>query len=207
MQLYKLYFIVLCFVLLSCKEAKVEVTNEVAPQQFTATFETTKGDFDIEVHKVWSPKAADRLYNLIKSGYYNNTTFYRVVPNFVAQFGPVDPVYTKPWKKIKVPDEKVLHSNKKGTLSFARSGKESRGFDLFINLRDNPYLDTINFEGVKGYPAFGTVTKGMDVVTQLYSGYGETTLEYERFYTNQQRLRRAYPKLDLIKEAYITSEK
>jgi len=207
MQKHKPLLVLLFLIFPSCKESKVEVANEVAPQQFTATFETNKGDFDIEVRKEWSPKAADRLYNLIKSGYYNNTTFYRVVPNFVAQFGPVDTLYTYPWKKIVVPDEKVVHSNKKGTLSFARSGKESRGFDLFINMRDNPYLDTINFEGVKGYPAFGTVTKGMDIVNQLYSGYGETTLEYEKLYTNQQRLRRAYPKIDLIKQAYITSEK
>lgn len=206
MQLSKICLVVACLVFFGCNDAKVAATNEVAPKQFSATFETTKGDFDIEVNKEWSPKAADRLYNLIKSGYYNNTTFYRVVPNFVAQFGPVDPLYLKPWKKIKVPDEKVLHSNKKGTITFARLGKESRGFDLFINLKDNAYLDTVNLEGVKGYPAFGTVTKGMDVVANLYSGYGETTLENERLYSNQQLLVKAYPNLDFIKKAYITSE-
>jgi len=207
MQAAKIYIILVILCLISCKETVVQATNETAPQQFTARFETTKGEFDIKVSKQWSPKAADRLYNLIKSGYYNNTAFYRVVPNFVVQFGPVDTIYTSEWKKIKVPDEKVLHSNKKGTITFARLGKESRGFDLFINLRDNTYLDTINFEGVKGYPAFGTVTNGMDVVGKLYSGYGETTLQYEKLYSNQKRLLRAYPKLDIVTEAYITSEK
>jgi peptidyl-prolyl cis-trans isomerase A (cyclophilin A) len=207
MQAAKIYIILVILSLVGCNESAVQVTNEKAPQQFTARFETTKGEFDIKVSKQWSPKAADRLYNLIKSGYYNNTTFYRVVPNFVAQFGSVDTIYTNAWKKVKVPDEKVLLSNKKGTITFARLGRESRGFDLFINLRDNTYLDTINFEGVKGYPAFGTVTNGMDVVEKLYSGYGETTLQYEKLYTNQKRLLGAYPKLDIIKEAYITSEK
>ena len=174
---------------------------------FTATFKTTKGQFDIEVKKEWSPAAADRLYNLIKSGYYDNTLFYRVVPNFVAQFGTADTVTINAWKKIKVPDEAVRYSNKKGTLTFARLGKESRGFDLFINLRDNSTLDTVNFEGVKGYPALGNVTKGMDVVEKLYSGYGESTMEDGSMFANPGLFKRTHPRLDKIVEAYITSEK
>ena len=203
----KILLLIISILLISCKESKPQLTNEIAPAVFIATFETTKGDFDIEVTKAWSPKAANRFYNLVKTGYYNNTVFYRVVPYFVAQFGTADTLKINAWKPVKVPDEPVLHSNKKGTVTFARLGKESRGFDLFINLRDNTYLDTLTFEGVKGFPALGTVVKGMDVVEQLYSGYGESTMENEKLFSNQELLIRSYPKLDRIKEAYITSGK
>jgi peptidyl-prolyl cis-trans isomerase A (cyclophilin A) len=202
----KLILLLVSMLLLSCNKSGMQTTNEAAPQQFTATFETTKGKFDIEVTKKLSPKAADRLYNLVKSGYYNNTVFYRVVPNFVAQFGAVDTVKVNRWKSIKVPHEKVLGSNTTGTITFARLGRESRGFDIFINLRDNTTLDTLTFEGVKGYPAFGKVTKGLDVVEKLYSGYGEKTMEDGNLFTNRERLLRTFPMLDKIVGAYITSE-
>ncbi|KGO92209.1 peptidylprolyl isomerase [Flavobacterium subsaxonicum] len=207
MQTSKIIFILLCLVFLGCKDSKTQAANNPAPSVFTATFETTKGQFDIEVKKEWSPAAADRLYNLIKGGYYDNTLFYRVVPNFVAQFGTTDMQKINAWKKIKVPDEAVRYSNKKGTVTFARMGKESRGFDLFINLRDNPELDTLNFEGVKGYPAFGNVTKGMDVVQKLYSGYGESTMQDVHIFSKPRVFSSTYPELDRIVEAYITSEK
>lgn len=203
MKLYNL-LLLFCFVLLGCTNN--EATNKPAPQQFTATFSTTKGEFDIRIVKAWSPKAADRMYNLINSGYFNKTLVYRVVPGFVAQFGPTDTLVMNRWKKIKVPDEKVVHSNTEGTVSFARSGKESRGFDVFINLRNNAYLDTLSFEGVKGYPAFGTVTRGMNVVHKLYDGYGERTMQDGALFANKALLQRAFPMLDGIVEAYITSE-
>lgn len=204
MQTPRFFLILLYLLFAGCKNP--EATNDPAPDLFTATFKTTKGEFDIAVTKAWSPKAADRLYNQIRSGYYDNAVFYRVVPNFVAQFGPADTIVLNKWKNIKVPDEKVVRGNKKGTISFARRGKESRGFDLFINIDDNPDLDTINFEGVKGFPAFGNVTRGMDVVKKLYDGYGERTMEDGSLFSHRKLLLRVYPKLDIIVEANITSE-
>jgi peptidyl-prolyl cis-trans isomerase A (cyclophilin A) len=196
----------LMVVFLSCSKPgfKPEWTKEQAPAVFTARFETTKGDFETEIRRRYSPKAADRFYQLIVHGYYDNAIFYRVVPDFVAQFGNTDTLEMNHWRHFKVPDEPVLLSNKKGTISFAREGKDSRDLELFINLANNPKLDTLDFEGVRGFPAFGKVTKGMETVESLYSGYGEQTMEnYENLYLNRTLFYRNYPKLDLIKKAYI----
>lgn len=182
-------------------------TADAAPEIFTARFETTQGDFDIEVTRRWSPKAADRFYELIKSGYYDNAPFYRVVPEFVAQFGNIDTLKMKQWKSIKVPDEAVLHSNTRGTVSFARAGKESRDFDLFINLQDNTRLDTINFQEVKGFPVLGVVVKGMENVDKLYSGYEDNPMFSDHFQGNREFFDREFPKLDIIKKAYIVPKK
>ncbi|WP_116790405.1 peptidylprolyl isomerase [Flavobacterium psychrotrophum] len=203
----QILLLLLSVIIISCKGSDSGYSDATAPDTFTATFETTKGNFEVEIKKAWSPKAADRFYNLIESGFYNNTLFYRVVPGFVAQCGSLDAFVMKEWEAVKVPDEPVLHGNKRGTVTFARSGKESRGLDMFINLYDNTPLDTINYEGVKGYPAFGTVTKGMDVVDKLYSGYGEATMENQAYYSSQHRMQGAFPQLDKIKKAYITSGK
>jgi peptidyl-prolyl cis-trans isomerase A (cyclophilin A) len=174
-----------------------------APKTYTATFETTRGDFTIEVQRDLSPAAADRLYQLLKARYYDNTAFYRVVPNFVVQFGDTDTLAMKKWETIKVPDEPVKMGNNRGTLSFARAGKETRAADLFINLRDNNRLDTITYEGVTGFPAFGRVTRGMETVEQLYGGYGDTALEDPNLYANPALFRKAFPKLDTIRKAYL----
>lgn len=203
----QILLLLLAVLLISCKGSESGYSNETAPETFTATFETTKGNFEVEVKKAWSPKAADRFYNLIESGFYNNTLFYRVVPGFVAQCGSLDAFVMKEWEAVKVPDEPVLHGNNRGTVTFARSGKESRGLDMFINLQDNTQLDTLNYEGVKGFPAFGTVTKGMDVVDKLYSGYGEATMENQYYYSSQHHMEGGFPQLDKIKKAYITSGK
>jgi peptidyl-prolyl cis-trans isomerase A (cyclophilin A) len=176
---------------------------ETAPQMFQARFETTKGTFDIEVVRDHSPKAADRLYQLIKHEYFNDAIFYRVVPGFVAQFGNTDTTLIKKWKNQIIPDEEVKLGNKRGTLSFARGGKDSRDFVLFINLSDNHRLDTITFNNVKGFPAFGHVTTGMTIVDQLYSGYGDDTMNDENLFADRKRFLETYPQLDLIKKAYI----
>jgi peptidyl-prolyl cis-trans isomerase A (cyclophilin A) len=176
---------------------------ETAPQKFQARFETTKGTFDIEVQREHSPKAADRLYQLIRHGYFNDAVFYRVVPGFVAQFGNPDTTAVKRWKDQVVPDEEVKLGNKRGTLSFARGGIDSRDFVLFINLSDNPRLDTLTYNGVIGFPALGYVTNGMNVVDQLYSGYGDEIMKNENLMADRQGLLETYPLLDLINKAYI----
>lgn len=201
-------FFAFCIVIIlaGCAKPKFnpDWVKETAPETFTAVFETTRGDFEIAVERKHSPNAADRFYQLVKHGYYDNGIFYRVVDGFVAQFGNTDTLQMNQWRKFKVMDEPVKWSNKKGTISFAREGKDSRDLELFINLDDNPKLDTLDFEGVRGFPAFGTVTKGMDVVQSLYSGYGEATMEnYENMYLDRALFYKAYPKLDLIEKAYL----
>lgn len=201
-------FILLSVIITSCKESefKTEWTKEQAPETFTAKFETTKGDFEIEITRSWSPKGADRLYQLIKHNYYDNAIFYRVVPNFVAQFGNTDAQSMEDWKTVPIPDEAVLHSNKRGTISFARYGKDSRDLEVFINLKDNNVLDTLDFEGVKGFTPLGTVKKGMEVVDQLYSGYAEEPMADSNLYQNRDLFYQTFPKLDLIRKAYLIEE-
>ncbi|HVZ95531.1 MAG TPA: peptidylprolyl isomerase [Chitinophagaceae bacterium] len=193
-------------VCVSCapKIFKPEWVSEKSPEKFTARFETTKGIFDIEIERKWSPQAADRMYQLVKHHYFDDAVFYRVVPGFVVQFGGSDSVKNQAWQKNIVPDEPVLLSNKKGTLSFARSGKDSRSADVYINLADNLRLDTFDYSGVKGFPAFGMVTKGMDVVESLYDGYGEKTMDkLDTMYINRTRFLGMFPELDKINKAYI----
>ncbi|MBE0649491.1 MAG: peptidylprolyl isomerase [Bacteroidales bacterium] len=197
---------IIALMVLSCSRPtfKAKWTTETAPDVFTARFETSKGNFDVEIHRAWSPKAADRFYQLVRHHFYDNMLFYRVVPNFVVQFGNSDTATFKHWEKYKVPDEEVIKSNLKGTMSFARDGKETRGNDLFINLQDNVRLDTIMYNGVRGFPVFGVVTKGMDVVESIYSGYGDETMsKLDTLYLNRAHFLKTFPKLDSIKKAFI----
>jgi cyclophilin family peptidyl-prolyl cis-trans isomerase len=179
-------------------------TTEKSPAGFVARFETTKGSFDVEVSRNWSSAAVDRFYQLVKYGFFDKALFYRVVPNFVVQFGSSDSSIVSQWGKFKVADEKVLYSNKKGTISFARAGKETRGTELFINLKDNPKLDTMVYEGIEGFPAFGDVINGMEVVEALYSGYGDNTMtQLDSMYKSRTNFLNSFPKLDSIIKAYI----
>ena len=171
--------------------------KEQAPANFTARFETTKVVFDVEITREWAPLAADRFYQTVKHRYYNNTVFYRVVPNFVAQWGNNDTLALKLWEPYKIADEPVVQSNLKGFMSYARSGKETRGSTLFINLKDNQRLDTVIANGVKGYPPFGKIIRGMDVVDSLYSGYaGSTMSKIDTLKKYPALFFKQFPKLD-----------
>lgn len=183
-------------------------TKTTSPETFTARFETSKGNFDIEVTRKWSPQAADRLHQLLTHHFYDNMLFYRVVPDFVVQFGNTDTTVYKKWEKFKVSDEPVLKSNLKGYVSFARAGKDTRGNDLFINLKDNARLDTVHYEGVTGFPVLGRVTNGMTTVEALYSGYGNKTMDvYDSLSPNRKKYLALFPKLDSIRKAYILKDK
>lgn len=183
-------------------------TKTTSPETFTARFETSKGNFDIEVTRKWSPQAADRLHQLLTHHFYDNMLFYRVVPDFVVQFGNTDTTVYKKWEKFKVSDEPVLKSNLKGYVSFARAGKDTRGNDLFINLKDNARLDTVHYEGVTGFPVLGRVTNGMAAVEALYSGYGNKTMDvYDSLSPNRKKYLALFPKLDSIKKAYLLKDK
>lgn len=204
-----LSIIILSFFLFGCssKTFNLKWTKEIAPEQYVSRFETTKGNFDVMVTRKLSPKATDRFYQLVKHKFFDNGIFYRVNPGFVAQFGGNDKTMYKHWENIPVPDEKVIQGNLKGALSFARGGKQTRTTDLFINLKKNTRLDTLNYNDVKGFPSFGEVTAGMNVVENLYSGYADTTMQdFELMLNTKDRFLKKYPKLDQIKKAYIVKD-
>jgi peptidyl-prolyl cis-trans isomerase A (cyclophilin A) len=139
-----------------------------APEVFKAQFTTTKGDFVVEVHRDWAPNGADRFYNLVKAGFYDGAEFFRVVPNFMVQFGiPGNPKVAAAWAHANLRDDKVTSGNKRGRITYAMAGPNTRTSQVFINFRDNSNLDP------QGFAAFGEVTEGMDVVDKLYSGYGD----------------------------------
>lgn len=182
-----------------------ELVKLKAPEKFIAKFETTKGNFEITVERKLSPLAADRMYQLVKGNYFNYIPVYRVMKNFVAQFGTVDGALDSAWSKYVIVDEPVVKGNEMGTLSFARAGKNTRGTQLFINLKNNPKLDTVSYGETTGFPVFGYVSSGMDVVNQFYNGYGdEPRLKLDSVTTNViEYIKKNYPNLDYIKKAYI----
>lgn len=131
-------------------------------------FETSEGPFVVEVHRAWAPLGADRFYNLVKAGFYDDTRVYRVVEGFVAQFGlNGDPYVNQAWKTAYIVDDPVVESNVRGRITFAKGGLHTRTTEVFINLRDNRRLDENRFA------AFGEVVEGMDVVDRFYAGYGD----------------------------------
>ena len=140
-----------------------------APAVFEAKFTTTAGDFVVEVHREWAPQGADRFYNLVRSGYFTNAAFFRVVPGFVVQFGlSANPAVNKVWKSATIPDDPIIQSNKRGYLVFATAGPNTRTTQLFINYADNARLDHM------GFAPFGNVVEGMDAVDKIFPAYGET---------------------------------
>jgi peptidyl-prolyl cis-trans isomerase A (cyclophilin A) len=171
-----------------------------APETFKARFETTKGAIVIEVHREWSPHGADRFYNLVKNGYYDGVKFFRAVPNFVVQWGiHGDPAIATKWLQATIPDDPVKESNKRGFITYAKGGANSRSVQLFINLVDNSRLDSL------GFAPFGQVIEGMDVVDKLHNGYGEglTKLQGRIAEEGNAFLEKTYPQLDAIKKATI----
>lgn len=141
-----------------------------APNTFTARFESSQGAFVIEVHRDWAPHGADRFYNLVRNGFYDDLRFTRVVPGFIAQFGlHNDPRVTALWKTQTIPDDPVKQSNKRGFAAFAMTGPNTRTTHVYISTVDNSRLDE------QGFAPFGQVIEGMDVVDRLYSGYGENS--------------------------------
>ena len=141
-----------------------------APRQFFATVETTRGSFVLEIDRDWAPHGADRFYELARSGYFDDSRFFRVVPNFIVQFGiGRDSATTATWMGAMIPDDSVTHSNVFGTIAFAMRGPNDRTTQLFISVTDNSRVDA------QGFAPIGRVVEGMDVVTSIYSGYGETS--------------------------------
>jgi len=185
---------------------KEKWTEEKAPASFNARFETTQGNFDIVAQRSLSPKAVDRLYQLIKNDFYTDIALFRVIPNFVVQFGiHNDSAVNNEWRKYKIPDEPVLRSNDSLTISFARGGAKSRTTQIFINLKDNKRLDKYTSSGVEGYPVVAKVTSGMETIHKFYSNYGSEPAKKQGAISREgnEYLRKEFPKLDYIERAYI----
>jgi peptidyl-prolyl cis-trans isomerase A (cyclophilin A) len=143
-----------------------------APATYQVKFTTTKGDFVITVTRAWAPLGADRFYNLVRHHFYDNNSFFRVMKGFVVQWGiSAYPPVTAAWDHAPIKDEPVVESNKRGYLTYAKGGPNSRTTEVFINLRDNN-SEPNNLDHM-GFAPFGEVTEGMDVVEALYSGYGD----------------------------------
>jgi peptidyl-prolyl cis-trans isomerase A (cyclophilin A) len=141
--------------------------NAVAPAQFTVKFETTRGEVLIDVYRDWAPNGADRLYNLVKLGYYNDVAFFRVISGFMAQIGiHGDPSVNAVWREKRISDDPVAQSNTRGMVSFATAGKNTRTTQFFFNYGNNSRLDAM------GFSPFGKV-RDMKAIDALYSGYGE----------------------------------
>lgn len=204
-KLFVFSFLLLSFAC-SDKLFKEKWTTQKAPEYFKARFETTQGNFDIEAKREWSPEGVDRLYQLLKSEFYTDVPVFRVVPNFVAQFGiHNDSILNASWSKYKINDEPVIEKNFKGSISFARGGVKTRTTQIFINLKDNNRLDELDYSGVKGFPVIAKVTEGMDNVLKFYGGYGDKLgfrQDSIQKYGNDF-IRRKYPEVDFIKKAYI----
>ena len=189
---------------------RVELRNpasltERAPAVYRAKFETSKGSFVVEVHRGWAPLGADRFYNLVKHGFYNDCRFFRVIDGLVAQAGMNgDAAIQTAWSGAVIADDSRRDANKRGTVTFASAGPNSRTTQFFVNLSENEKL----FDR-QGLAPFGAVVSGLEVVDSLYSGYGEGAPR--GFGPEQSRitaegntyLKKSFPKLDYVRRATI----
>ena len=179
--------------------------KEQAPETFKARFDTSKGVFVVEVTRSWAPNGADRFYNLVKNGYFDDCRFFRVVSGFMVQFGiNGDPAVNSVWNKARIQDDPVQESNKRGFVTFATAGPNTRTTQVFINYNNrNMMLDE------QGFAPFGKVVEGMEVVDGLYSEYGEGAPQGKG--PDQGRIQAegnayltaSFPNLDYIKSAKI----
>ena len=184
--------------------ANPAVLNEQAPAAYKVKFDTSKGPFVVEVTRAWAPKGADRFYNLVKSGFYDNVRFFRVISGFMVQFGiNGDPGVMGRWRTAQIGDDPVTQSNKRGTITFAMAGPNTRTSQVFINFADNANLDGM------GFSPFGRIVSGMNVVDALNAEYGEGAPRGRG--PDQSRLQsegntylmKDFPRMDYVKKATI----
>ena len=184
---------------------KHQAWSERAPDVFNVKFETSKGTFLIEVHREWAPRGADRFCNLVRTGFFDDSRFFRVRPGFIAQFGiPGDPKIAAVWREQTFPDDPVRQSNIRGTIAYAMTGPDTRTTQLYINISENSRLDA------DGFSPIGRVIEGMETVDQLYSGYGEDAgggmrgrKQGKIFEGGNAYLDREFPRLDKLVRARV----
>ena len=199
MKTFCLWLVLTAFMSASAMAAK-------APDHFSFVFKTTQGDIRFECPKGWAPLGEQRLYELIKAGFFKDIAFFRVITGFMAQFGiSGDPKVSAQWADAKLIDDPVVGSNVAGTLTYADSGPNTRTTQLFINLADNPRLDGSGFSPVCKLAK----AEDLAVVKKLYAGYGEGAPSgsgpNQDSITHQGNsyLKMNFPKLDYIKAAVI----
>jgi peptidyl-prolyl cis-trans isomerase A (cyclophilin A) len=173
-----------------------------APEMFKVKFDTTKGPVVLVLHRDWSPKGVDRFYNMTRNGFFTGVRFFRVMPNFMAQFGiNGNPAVNDAWEKARLADDPPNgKSNVRGILTYGTTGQpNSRGTQLFINYKDNSYLDK------QGFVPIGEVVEGMEVVDMLYADYGAAPQNEQGTLVSQGNkfMQTKYPKLDYIKAATV----
>lgn len=188
----------------SAKLTDPAALNEQAPATYKARFDTSKGVFVIEVNRAWAPQGADRFYNLVKNGFYDNVRFFRVIPGFMVQFGiNGDPKVAGPWRTARIQDDQVRQSNTRGMVTYAMAGPHTRTTQVFINFGNNSALDR------QGFAPFGRVVSGMNVVDALNGEYGEGAPQGRG--PNQARLQmegnaylqKEFGRLDFVRKATI----
>jgi cyclophilin family peptidyl-prolyl cis-trans isomerase len=171
-----------------------------APATVTADIETSRGTITIELVREWAPVGVDHFYNLARAGYFDDSRFFRVLAGFIAQFGIAgDPAIANLWGSRTLRADSLREHNARGTLAYAQFKPTDRTTNVFINLRDNPNLDTLKFVPI------GRVVQGMDVADSLYFGYGELPIsepplgDVKRLYRESNKyMDKEYPKLDRI---------
>lgn len=173
--------------------------NETAPATYKVNLDTSKGPVVIEVTREWAPIGADRFYNLVKAGFYDDIRFFRVIPGFMAQFGMNgNPAVTKAWQNSQIKDDPVKQSNRRGYVTFAKTGMpNSRTTQVFINYGDNGNLDS------QGFAPFGRVLTGMDVVSKFNDDAGGDPDQQRITAQGNAYLTKTFPKMDYIKTATI----
>jgi peptidyl-prolyl cis-trans isomerase A (cyclophilin A) len=181
---------------------RAALLKDKAPDTFQVKVATTRGDFMVTVNRAWAPIGADRFYNLVKHRFYDNASFFRVVPGFVVQFGiSAYPPVSAAWEKANISDEPVTQTNKRGYLTYAKTSMpNTRSTQIFINLKDNAGLDG------QGFSPFGYVdAQGMKVVDMLYDQYGDSAGPEQDQISKQGKpyLDKGWPKLDSIKTATL----
>jgi peptidyl-prolyl cis-trans isomerase A (cyclophilin A) len=173
--------------------------NDQAPASYRAHFETSAGDFVVQVHRDWAPIGADRFYNLVANGYYDDARFFRVIPGFMVQFGMhADPLVTAQWRVATLQDDPVRESNTRGRVTFAMTNQpNSRTSQIFINFGNNANLDAL------GFAPFGEVVEGMESAEAIYSGYGEAPQQGQIQGRGNEYLESEFPSLDYVIRATI----
>jgi peptidyl-prolyl cis-trans isomerase A (cyclophilin A) len=182
-----------------------DALKETAPATYNVQFDTSAGAFVVKVTRAWAPHGADRFYNLVKNGFYDDARFFRVIEGFMVQFGiHADPAVSALWRGAQIPPDPVKQSNKRGYITYAMGASpNTRTTQVFINFADNSNLDKM------GFAPFGEVVSGMDVVDKIYSDYGEGAPrgkgpEQGRIQMEGNAyLTKAFPKLDYIKKASV----
>jgi peptidyl-prolyl cis-trans isomerase A (cyclophilin A) len=190
------------------KKAAAPAVKTPPPEVFKVKLETTRGDIVIEVLRAWAPHGADHFHGLVTAGFYDGAKFHRVMKTFVAQFGiAADPKIGQLYAVMKIPDDPVKQKNRRGTITFAKLGPNSRTTEVFINLRDNTaLLDST------GFAPFGRVVEGMDIADKLAYLYGELAPrgsgpDPARIHREGNvYLNRDFPRLDAIRKASILQQ-